>query len=167
MKEKLNFSWVIPKVLAASSKPKSKKHLEWLIKEEKIDVIITLTEDSPSSYIKNFRSIMAELGFKHHHISIIDGTGFHIHQYRKLIKLFEANKAKKKKMLIHCGGGLGRTSTALTAIWMSHFDKSLEEAIKELKKDKIRPQLTFTDIQTASLQAWEKILINEKEKPKK
>jgi protein-tyrosine phosphatase len=167
MREKLNFSWIIPKVIAASSKPKSKKHLEWLVKEEKINVIITLTEDSPSSYIKNFRSIMAELGFKHHHISVIDGTGFHLHQYKKLVQLFENYREEKMKMLIHCGGGLGRTSTALTAIWMAHFDKTLDEAIKDLKKDKIRPQLTFTDIQTASLQAWEKVLLANKEKAKK
>ena len=165
--EKLNFSWIIPNVIAASSKPKSKKHLEWLIKEQKINTIITLTEDSPSSYIKNFRTIMAELGFKHHHISIIDGTGFHLHQYRSLVRLFNKNLKEKKKMLIHCAGGLGRTSTALTAIWMVHFDKTLDEAIVDLKKDKIRPQLMFTDIQIASLKAWEKDLLSKKEKPKK
>ncbi|OLS20033.1 MAG: hypothetical protein HeimC3_42440 [Candidatus Heimdallarchaeota archaeon LC_3] len=167
MKEKLNFSWIIPNSVAASSKPKSKKHLEWLIKEEKIDTIITLTEDSPSSYIKNFRSIMAELGFKHEHFSIIDGTGFHLNQYRKLVKLFRKNLEEKKRMLIHCGGGLGRTSTALTALWMIHFDKTLDEAIAELKNDKIRQQLTFTDIQIASLKAWEKDLLSKKEKAKK
>ena len=53
-------------------------------------------------------------------------------------------------------GGFGRTSTALTAIWMNQNNKSIQDAINDLKD--IRPQFMLTSFQKKSLIVWEKYL---------
>ena len=158
MIKKLNFSWVIPNTLAASSLPQNTKDLEWLVKKENIEVVITLTEDNLSRKVKNFSKIKSELKFKHYHIPTMDGTGFHTYQYQKICKIFKETLVTKRKLLIHCEGGFGRTSTALAAIWMFYYRKDLDTSIKELLEDNRRPQAMFTGIQMDSLREWEKFL---------
>lgn len=160
MIKKLNFSWVIPNVLAASSMPSSKVDLEWLIEKQDIKVIITLTEEKLSKKISYFEAIRKELHFKYYHVPTVDGTGFYTHQFEKIIKLFDENMNRNEKMLIHCEGGYGRTSTALTAIWMSHYKKTLDESIQDLKQDTVRPQAIYTLEQMDSLKKWQDFLTN-------
>lgn len=160
MFKKLNYSWIIPNTLAASSLPKSKNDLEWLVKKEDIEVIITLTEDNLSKIIKNFSQIKSDLKFKQYHIPTIDGTGFHTYQYQKICNIFKETLLTKRKLLIHCEGGLGRTSTALAAIWMFYYRKDLETSIKELLNENRRPQAVFTGMQMDSLREWEKFLFD-------
>ncbi len=160
MLKKLNFSWVIPDVLAGSAMPTSKDDLEWLVKKQKIEIIVTLTENNLSKTIKQFADIKKEFQFKYFHIPTVDGTGFFIYQFEKIIKIFNNSKNKNKKMLIHCEGGLGRTSTVLTAIWMYTYNQGLKESIKDIKKEGIRPQAIFTIIQLQSLEEWEKKIMN-------
>jgi protein-tyrosine phosphatase len=154
--KELNFSWIVEYQLAGSGLPQSKKHLEWLINDQKIKCIISLNEKPLSRYIKFFRQIRSDLDFKYHHIPTMDGTGFFIHQFQKMIKIFTKNIKNDHSMLFHCEGGYGRTSTSLTAIWMHINQISLKKAIKELKE--IRPQLMHTNLQIKSLEVWEKDL---------
>lgn len=158
MQKKLNFNWVIPDILAASSIPSSKEDLEWLVNNQNIKMIITLTEEKLSKKIKYFESVRKELHFKYYHIPTVDGTGFYTHQFEKIVKLFNENKNRNGKMLIHCEGGYGRTSTALTALWMSHYKKNLKDAIHDLKQDNVRPQAIYTLNQLESLKKWEEFL---------
>ena len=160
MIKKLNFSWVIPNILAASSLPQSRKDLEWLIEKQNIEVIITLTEDNLSRNIHYFHNLKNELHFKHYHIPTIDGTGFHIYQYQKICKIFKETLLTHRKLLIHCEGGFGRTSTALAAIWMFYFRKDLDESIRELLDKNRRPQAIFTNFQMDSLREWEQFLFS-------
>lgn len=159
MIRKLNFSWVIPDLLAASSIPTSKDDLEWIVNKNKIFVILSLTEDKLSKKIKHFSEIRKELQFSYYNIPTADGTGFFPHQFDKIVKIFNNCKNENKKMLIHCEGGLGRTSTALTAIWMNHYKMNLEDSIQGLKRDGIRPQAIYTELQLQSLREWEKKLL--------
>ena len=159
MFKKLNFSWVIPNILAASAIPSSEKDLEWLVKKQGISTIISLTEEKLSKKIKYFEKIRKELNFKYYNVPTIDGTGFYIHQFEKIIKIFNESKNSNEKILIHCEGGYGRTSTAITAIWMIHYEKNLQDSISEISKEGIRPQAIYTDIQLESLREWEKILV--------
>lgn len=160
MFEKLNFSWVIPEFLAASAVPTSKKDFEFLVKKQNIEVIITLTENNLNKYIKNYRDIKSNYVFKQYHIPTVDGTGFYSHQFEKISKIVEENMQKNNRILIHCEGGYGRTSTALAAVWMKLYNKNLEQTVEELKQDGIRPQVIFTDIQVQSLKEWEKYLFH-------
>lgn len=162
MFEKLNFSWVIPDVLAASSVPHFKKDLDFLLRKQGIEVVITLTENNLSKYIKNYKELKTNYQYKHYHIPTIDGTGFFIHQFEKIVKILEENISQNKKILIHCEGGYGRTSTVLVAFWISHYNKALKDSINELKKEERRPQLILTDIQIESLKEWEKIVFRNK-----
>ncbi len=158
MIKQLNFSWVIPNVLAASSLPQSRKDLEWLIKKQEIEIIITLTEDNLSRKIQYFNNAKTELQFKHYHIPTIDGTGFHTYQYQKMCKIFKESLLTHRKLLIHCEGGYGRTSTALAAIWMFYYRKDLETSINDLLDKNRRPQAMFTEFQMESLRQWEHFL---------
>ena len=160
MMKKLNFSWVLPNLLAASSVPTSKEDLDWLTHNQGISLIISLTEDPLSKNVKYFNTIKKELQLKYYHIPTADGTGFFMHQFEKMVKIFNDAGKNNNKMLIHCEGGFGRTSTALTAIWMAHYKVRFEEAMKELKKDDIRPQLMYTLLQIDSLKEWESNLFN-------
>jgi protein-tyrosine phosphatase len=155
MKQKLNFSWIIENNLGASSIPDSVEKIKWLISQD-IKVIISLTEHNLSRYIKNFRSMKKTLNFKQYHISTIDGSGFFPHQFLKMNKIYRKAQVERERTLIHCMGGYGRTSTALTGIFMMQENLSLEKAIDELKY--IRPQFMLTPIQKNSLKVWEKYL---------
>ncbi|MFW9996336.1 MAG: dual specificity protein phosphatase family protein [Candidatus Odinarchaeota archaeon] len=156
MIKRLNFSWIIPNQLATSALPRCRTDLEWLIITQKVKCLISLNETPLSKYIKHFNQLKSELGFTHHHIPTPDGTGFFLHQYRKMVDLFI--QQENKPMLIHCTGGYGRTSTALVAIWMNICQLPLTRAIAELKK--IRPQIMLTDIQIDSLRKWEEVLLS-------
>ena len=160
MYKKLNFSWVIADTLAASSIPKSKKDLVWLVKNQGVNTIVSLTEEKLTKQIKNFNEIKKELNFKYYSIPTNDGTGFFNHQFEKVIKIFENNFKNKEKMLVHCEGGFGRTSTILIAIWMAHFHKRFEESFEDIKDESIRPQAMITDLQSKSLKEWEAILFD-------
>ena len=126
--KKLNFSWVLPNLLAASSIPTSKEDLDWLTHNQGITLIITLTEDSLTKNIKYFYIIRKDFLIMFYHIPTADGTGFFTHQFEKMVKIFNDATKNNFKMLIHCEGGFGRTSTALTAIWMAHYKVRFVEA---------------------------------------
>ena len=158
MYKKLNFSWIIPNVLAGSSIPSSREDIEWLVNEEGINTIISLNEDNLTKHIKYFRNLKSVLHFKQYHIPTVDGTGFYIHQFQKICNIFQDCVTSGNKLLVHCEGGYGRTSTVIVAIWMYFYNKSLEESIKEITNPKIRPQAIFTDIQIDSLKQWEENL---------
>ena len=160
MMKRLNFSWVLPNLLAASSILTSKEELDWLAHRQGITLIITLTEDSLIKNIKNFNILRKELQIKYYHIPTTDGTEFSMHQFEKMVKIFNEAINNNDKLLIHCKGGFGLTSTALTAIWMSRFKVRFEEAMKELKKDERRPQLMYTLLQIDSLKEWETKMFN-------
>ena len=157
MSKRLNFSWVIPNLLAGSAIPTSKKDLEWLVNKQKIKTVVSLTEYKLSARIKYFEKIRKELKFKYYNVPTLDGTGFYIHQFEKIIKIFNETKIKNERMLVHCEGGFGRTSTILTAIWMVHYRKKLNESMLDLKKEGVRPQAIYTDLQFESLKEWENI----------
>ena len=158
MFKKLNFSWIIPNILAGSSIPNSREDIEWLVNKEGIDTIISLTEDNLTKKIKFFRVLKSELHIKHYHIPTVDGTGFYVHQFQKICKIFQDCVTSGNKLLVHCEGGYGRTSTVIVAIWMYFYKKSMDESIKEIKNPKIRPQAIFTKLQIDSLKQWEEIL---------
>lgn len=152
LNEKLNFSWVIPNQLAASGLPINKADLKWLVKKQNITHIITLTYRTLNKRVKYLQPIKKDLAFKHYHIPTQDGDGFFPHQFDKIINIYNNAVQLEQSVLVHCEGGFGRTSTALTAIWLSINNKSMKQSIKELQK--IRTQLIHTDLQLASLKEW-------------
>lgn len=156
VKNDLNFSWIIENDLAASAIPNSISKLKWLIKENDINIIVSLNESKLTKYVKNFKEIKSKLNFKHYQISTMDGTGFFPAQFMKLNKIYLKAKAEEKSMLVHCTGGFGRTSTALTSIWMFKNKMPLDPAINKLKV--IRTQFMVTSIQKESLRVWEEYL---------
>jgi protein-tyrosine phosphatase len=154
----------MPGILAASSRPNTIGDLKWLVEEQKISIIITLTEEKLNTFIKNLTKLKDDLQIDIKHIPTIDGTGFFIYQYEKLVKIFLKNVSNKKPILIHCEGGYGRTSTAITAIWMYYYNKSFEDSKKDLIQKNIRPQIMYTSFQLKSLNQWEVELEKKKKK---
>jgi protein-tyrosine phosphatase len=127
-----------------------------LVKTYGIKIVISLTEYSLEKYIKHFYELKKKLALSYYHIPTADGTGFFIHQFEEIISIYETARDKQFPVLIHCAGGIGRTSTALIAIWMYIQKVELDTALSQVKQ--LRPQAMITSIQKHSLELWEKHL---------
>ena len=123
------FSWVDDYV-AGSSRPMTLEQLKW-IKEQEIEVIISLTENPlPEEWVKG-------LGFRYFHIPIMDHSAPSPETLKRITDLMLKQIREGKKILVHCAAGLGRTGTVLAAYFIAKKQLSAEEAMKLVRK--LRP----------------------------
>lgn len=123
------FSWVDDYV-AGSSRPMTLEQLKW-IKEQEIEVIISLTENPlPEEWVKG-------LGFRYFHLPIMDHSAPSPETLKRIIDLMLKEIKEGKKILVHCAAGLGRTGTVLAAYFIARKQLSAEEAMKLVRK--LRP----------------------------
>lgn len=125
----IHFSWVDGRV-AASARPMTIDQVKW-IKEQGVEVIVSLTESPlPDRWIK-------EAGVRYFHAPIEDHSCPDPETMKHIVdKIFEEILGGKK-VLVHCGAGLGRTGTVLAAYLMVRDNLTPEEAIRMTRK--IRP----------------------------
>jgi atypical dual specificity phosphatase len=115
--------------------------LEFL-KDEGIDVIVTLTERPLSG------PLISEFGFEYHHLPIQDFTPPTPEQIDEFVRLVRRAADAGRKTVVHCFAGRGRTGT-LAACYLVHMGHTPEEAIALVRRD--RPGSVETAEQAAAV----------------
>lgn len=122
------FSWVTDELAAMSRPGDLRRSLEFL-KDQGIDVIITLTEYELNS------TLIEEFGFEYHHIPIADFTPPTQYQIDEFISIVRAATRAGRKTVVHCLAGRGRTGT-LAACYLVSLGRTPEEALAEIRSSR-------------------------------
>jgi atypical dual specificity phosphatase len=139
-----SFSWVEVPYLAASASPFEPQELLWL-REQGIDIILTLTEDPlPRRWVD-------EAGLMSVHVPIADMEAPTHEQFEQCVSVIRRAAASKMGVLVHCLAGRGRTGTILAAYLVSKGLAS-RDAIRQVRQ--IRPGSIETGEQEQSIHDW-------------
>ncbi len=144
----LNFSYLIPGVLAGSSLPRGREDLECLVKEG-IKVLVTAMEDSLNEELVN------EVGLEYHYFPVLPYGTPSLNQINKFVDLVNTNRAKGRPVAVHCYMGWGRTGTFLAAYLISG-GLSVDNSIYEVREK--RPNSIETYGQEQFLRMYEQSL---------
>ena len=151
------FSWVVPGVLAAMSRPVNMVASMEYLREEGIGVIISLTETPLSP------ALIEEFGFGYYQIPIRDFTAPTAGQISKFVRLVEGARKSGGKCIVHCLAGKGRTGT-MVACYLVSRGKSAQEALAQVRT--VRPGSVETAEQEDAVARYERRL-SRKERPRR
>lgn len=139
------FSWVVPNVLAAMRRPTDTRTVLEFLKDEGIDVIVTLTEG-----VLN-QALIEEFGFEYHHLPVEDFTAPSPAQVESFVEVVTNSARSGRKTVVHCTAGRGRTGT-LVACYLVSIGKSPEEAMETVRE--MRPGSIETLDQEAAIRDY-------------
>ena len=149
----LNFSFVMPRVLAGMARPGATGSLGEdlaFLKFEGIGAILSLTE-TPLEI-----TTLDENGLMHLHVPVSDFTAPTIEQIELCVDFIDRMAhGEKRAVAAHCGAGCGRTGTVL-ACYLVKTGKTADEAIEITRS--VRPCSIETDGQRAIIYSYEEYL---------
>ena len=120
------FSWVIPDVLAAMGRPRDPRKTLEFFKDEGIDVIVSLTETPLTE------AVVSEFGFEYHHIPVDDFTAPNPQQIDRFISVVAKAREARKRSVVHCYAGRGRTGTMI-ACYLVSLGTPPDEALRQVR----------------------------------
>ncbi|MFI5421364.1 MAG: dual specificity protein phosphatase family protein [Nitrososphaerales archaeon] len=107
----------------------SRREFEWIVKQEKIRAILSLTETPLDPewtkqlvYYKN--------------IQVPNHKAPTVEQLKEAVKFLEENVVLKNKVLVHCAAGKGRTGTVLAAYLCERQEMSPNDAIAKIRSQR-------------------------------
>ncbi|MDE1889072.1 MAG: dual specificity protein phosphatase family protein [Planctomycetota bacterium] len=122
-----NFSWLIQDEIAGMGRPMAiVADLEFL-KDNRVESIVSLTE------LPLHKTLIEEFGFEYKHIPIPDFSTPTQEQIEEFVTFVNNLLSSKKKIVVHCEAGIGRTGTML-ACYLVSKGYSAEKAISEVRK---------------------------------
>jgi atypical dual specificity phosphatase len=133
----LNFSWIEKPLLGASGRPDSRDELEWL-RQEGIDVLVSLTEDSPRRDWINAAGLMLV------HLPVEDMRAPSEDQLSQALNTVARANERQMGVGIHCAAGLGRTGVVVACYFVMRGATG-PEAINRLRE--LRPGSIETEEQ--------------------
>ena len=125
-----SFDWVVPGLLAAMGRPLETRQTLEFLKDEGIDVVISLTE-TPLHH-----ALIEEFGVESHHLPVRDFTAPTARQIAKFVNIVDKARRAGRKCVVHCLAGKGRTGTML-ACYLVSLGRSAREAMNEIRR--LRP----------------------------
>jgi atypical dual specificity phosphatase len=148
----LNFSFVIEGKLAGSAHPQRHSQLRSLFNDCGIRAILTLTEGDLSSHLRDRSDYILEQ-LEIFHIPIQDFTAPTMADLKRAVRWIYRMMREDKPVLVHCGAGLGRTGTILTAFFMSYYNLTTDDALARIRE--LRPGSVETSDQEDRLREFE------------
>jgi atypical dual specificity phosphatase len=131
------FTWIDKPLLAAMGRPDALEEMEWL-RQQGIEVLIALTEDSPR------RDWVNEAGLLLVHVPVVDMEAPAQEQIDLCLATIARAHACHMGVAIHCGAGLGRTGVILACYFVT-TDITAKNAIARVRR--LRPGSIETDEQ--------------------
>lgn len=145
-----NFSWLIQDEIAGMARPMPMiTDLEFL-KDIGIEAIVSLTE------LPLHKTLIEEFGFEYKHIPIVDLTSPTQEQIGDFISFVNKIVTTRKKIVVHCDAGIGRTGTML-ACYLVNKGYSAKRAISEVRRK--RPGSVETAEQEDTIIKYEEMLL--------
>jgi|SRR5215218_2571508 len=145
------FYWLVPRVLAGSSRPGGRsgndgfeRDLAWL-RSQGIAAILTLTEEAPDL------PALAQHGFESLHLPVVDFTPPSPDQLTAALTFIDHQSAASRPVMVHCYAGHGRTGTVLAA-YLVRAGRSPERAVAELRA--VCPHAVENERQLTALDAF-------------
>jgi atypical dual specificity phosphatase len=129
MSQPHGFTWVDPPLLAAMGRPESLEELEWL-RQQRIEVLISLTEDPPR------RQWVNEAGLLLVHVPVVDMEPPTQDQLDKCMATIRRAHERHMAVGVHCGAGLRRTGVIVACCFVTK-DMNAKNAIARVRR--LRP----------------------------
>jgi atypical dual specificity phosphatase len=140
------FSWVEKPLLAALAQPSSPEDFAWL-REQGIEVLVSLTEDRPR------RDWAEEAGLLVFHEPLIDMEAPTQEQLDRAVSAILRATERNMGVAVHCGAGLGRTGVVLAGYFVA---KGLSAANAVARVRRLRPGSVETDEQAEAVEEYER-----------
>jgi len=121
-----DFTWVVPEVLAAMSRPRSLRRALEFLKDRGISVIVSLTESRLEP------ALVEEFGFDYHHLPLEDFTAPSYEMVQRFIAIVNKARNAGKSTVVHCMAGLGRSGT-MAACYLVSIGYSSREALDRIR----------------------------------
>ena len=144
-----SFSWVVPDVLAAMGRPGNLRKAIEFLKDEGVDVLISLTETQLSP------GIVTEFDFEYHHIPVEDFAAPTGGQIDEFVSIVQAARKAGKKTVVHCLAGRGRSGT-MVACYLVSLGRSSREALAVARL--LRPGSVESESQAVAVREYERRL---------
>jgi atypical dual specificity phosphatase len=144
-----SFGWVVPDVLAAMGQPRNPRSALEFLKDEGIDVLVSLTEIGLNPWI------VTEFDFEYHHIPVMDFTAPSDRQIDEFVSIVQAARKAGKKTVVHCLAGRGRSGT-MAACYLVSLGRSSQEALAEVRS--LRPGSVESESQAEAVREYERRL---------
>jgi atypical dual specificity phosphatase len=138
------FSWIDKPRLAAMAQPNSEEEMRWL-REQGIDVLISLTEEPPA------RRLVDAAGLMLFHVPIPDMTAPTPEEIDRSLSAIDKALEHRLGVAVHCGAGLGRTGTILACYLVRQGTPAIE-AIKKIRR--LRPGSVETKEQEQAIKEY-------------
>jgi atypical dual specificity phosphatase len=138
------FSWVEKPLLAALARPSSPEDFAWL-REQGIEVLVSLTEDRPR------RDWADDTGLLVFHEPLEDMEPPTQDQLDRAVSAITRALDQNKGVAVHCGAGLGRTGVVLAAYFVAR-GATAQNAIARIRR--LRPNSVETDEQAEAVEHY-------------
>ena len=145
MAKPFGFEWVLPGKIAAMARPYDlRTELEFL-KDQQIEVIVTLTERPLN------KALLEEFGYEYKHLPVQDFQAPDLGQIEDFVSTVRRSIRKRRPVAVHCGAGRGRTGTMIACYLVSR-GRTAAAALEEVRK--LRPGSVETGEQEAAVKAY-------------
>ncbi len=153
----MNFSWIIPNKLAASSIPEDEEDII-RIKSEGIQALLCLVEEDELNFggIEEYKALLNKYKIELKHYPIEDFGAPSLKGIIECVEWIKRKLKENKKVLVHCYAGQGRTGTIISCFLMREMGMSAEEAINYVRS--IRPGSVRSYPQILAIRLYERFL---------